>query len=132
MTWLLDGNVMVALMITSHPHYSRATAWFSTLNETVATCATTEGTFLRLHMQFGIDRSAGAAWQTLAQFRSNPMHLFLDDGFSYQHVPHRGLQGHKQVTDAWLAQLARTYGAKLATFDAGLVATHPDVGFLIP
>lgn len=60
------------------------------------------------------------------------MHFFLEDGFSYQQVSHRSIIGHKQVTDAWLAQLARRYGARVATFDTGLVAEHPDVSFLVP
>ncbi len=132
MSWLLDGNVIVALLIDNHPHYRRATTWFSTLVEPVVTCAVTEGTFLRLHMQMAADRSARAAWQSLADFQTNPQHRFIDDGFSYENVSNKSIQGHKQVTDAWLAQLARRHGLRLATLDAGLVATHSDVGFLIP
>ena len=36
--------------------------------------------------------------------------------------------GHRQVTDAYLAALARHHGGKLASFDKRLVALHPDVG----
>jgi toxin-antitoxin system PIN domain toxin len=132
MSWLLDGNVIVALLIDNHPHYRRATTWFSTLIDPVVTCAVTEGTYLRLHMQMAADRSASAAWQSLADFQANPRHRFINDGFSYEDVSNKGIHGHKQVTDAWLAQLARRHGTRLATLDAGLVATHPDVGFLIP
>ncbi|MCX6856221.1 MAG: VapC toxin family PIN domain ribonuclease [Verrucomicrobia bacterium] len=132
MSWLLDGNVIVALLIDTHPHYQRATTWFSTLIDPVVTCAMTEGTYLRLHMQMAADRSARAAWQSLADFQANPRHRFVDDGFSYEHVANKGIQGHKQVTDAWLTQLASRQGIRLATLDAGLVAAHPDVGFLIP
>ncbi len=92
----------------------------------------TEGTYLRLHMQMAADRSAGAAWQSLVDFQANPRHRFIDDGFSYEHVSNKGIQGHKQVTDTWLAQLARRHDTRLATLDAGLVAVYPDVGFLIP
>jgi len=132
MSWLLDGNVIVALLIDTHPHYQRATTWFSTLIDPVVTCAVTEGTYLRLHMQMAADRSARAAWQSLADFQANPRHRFIDDGFSYEHVSNKGIQGHKQVTDAWLAQLARRQNIMLATLDARLVAAHVDVGFLIP
>ena len=132
MIWLLDGNVLASLVLNQHVHYRRTTSWFATLTDPVATCVVTEGTMLRLHMMFATDPSAGAAWATLSKFRSHPRHIFIDDGFSYEHVSTKGLQGHKQVTDAWLAQLARRHGAQLATLDAGLVATHPDVGFMIP
>jgi predicted nucleic acid-binding protein len=60
------------------------------------------------------------------------MHRFIDDGTSYLQVPNKGIQGHKQVTDAWLAELARRQGIKLATLDQGLAQEHPDVAFLIP
>lgn len=132
MSWLIDGNLIVALLIDVHPHHQRARGWFSSLVDDVVTCSVTEGTYLRLHMQMAADRSAAAAWQALAEFQSNPKHRFIDDGFSYAQVSTKNLQGHKQVTDAWLAQLARRYGTRLATLDAGLVAEHGDVGFLIP
>jgi uncharacterized protein len=35
--------------------------------------------------------------------------------------------GHRQVTDAYLAALARHHHGKLATFDKGLAALHSDV-----
>lgn len=102
------------------------------LTDAFHTCSVTEGTFLRLHMMLATDTTSAAAWKNLALIQSDPMHRFIDDGFSYENVSNKGLQGHKQVTDAWLAQLARRHGARLATLDAGLVAAHPDVGFLIP
>ena len=132
MSWLVDGNGIIALAIKSHPQHARAKDWFETLTDTFHTCSVTEGTFLRLHMMLATDTTSAAAWKNLALIQSDPMHRFIDDGYSYSQVATRGLQGHKQVTDAWLAQLARRHGARLATLDSGLVATHVDVGFLIP
>ncbi|MBN8422277.1 MAG: PIN domain-containing protein [Verrucomicrobia bacterium] len=132
MSWLVDGNGIIALAIKSHPQHARAKAWFETLTDTFHTCSVTEGTFLRLHMMLATDTTSAAAWKNLALIQADPMHRFIDDGYSYSQVATRGLQGHKQVTDAWLAQLARRHGARLATLDGGLVATHVDVGFLIP
>lgn len=43
-----------------------------------------------------------------------------------------GVIGHRQVADAYLAGLARARGGRLATFDAGLAALHPDVAELVP
>jgi predicted nucleic acid-binding protein len=43
-----------------------------------------------------------------------------------------GVIGHRQVTDAYLAHLARTRNGRLATFDQGLAKTHPDVVDLVP
>jgi predicted nucleic acid-binding protein len=43
-----------------------------------------------------------------------------------------GVIGHRQVTDAYLAQLARANHGRLATFDRGLAALHTDIAELIP
>ncbi len=40
--------------------------------------------------------------------------------------------GHRQVTDAYLASLARAHSGRLATMDRGLAALHPDVTVLVP
>jgi predicted nucleic acid-binding protein len=42
------------------------------------------------------------------------------------------LQGSNQVTDAWLAELARRRKGRLATLDSALAALHSDVAFLLP
>lgn len=61
MTWLLDGNVPVALAIDSHVFHDRVRKWFDALADPFATCAITEGTLLRVHMKLAVDTSASAA-----------------------------------------------------------------------
>ena len=100
--------------------------------EPFATCAVTEGTLLRLHMRFAVDGSAAAAWTTLGAIHTMAGHKFWDEGFSYRDVPHAQLDGPAQVTDAWLAELARRRGGKLATMDSALATVHPDVAVLVP
>ncbi len=130
--WLLDGNVLVALAIDTHEFHERVRRWFDSQVEPFATCAITEGTLLRVHMQVAKDRSAAAAWSVLEAIHQMPDHLFWNDGFSYREVSFSGLTGLKQVTDAWLAELARRHQAQLATLDIALAALHSDVGYLIP
>lgn len=43
---------------------------------------------------------------------------------SYLDVPSRGVRGYAQVTDAYLAALARAYGGALATLDAALASSQ--------
>jgi predicted nucleic acid-binding protein len=43
----------------------------------------------------------------------------------------QGIVGHRQVTDAYLAQLARSRGARLATFDKAVARLHADVADLV-
>lgn len=130
--WLLDGNVLVALAIDTHEFHQRVQRWFDSQSEAFATCAITEGTLLRVHMMLAEDRSAAAAWSMLEAIHGIPDHIFWDDGFSYRQVPAGRVVGSRQVTDAWLAELARRHNAQLATLDIALAALYPDVSFLIP
>jgi predicted nucleic acid-binding protein len=47
-------------------------------------------------------------------------------------VPVQGIVGHRQVTDAYLAQLTRSRRARLATFDQAMAKLHHDVADLVP
>jgi len=133
MTYLLDGSVLVALYIRDHPFHDRAARWFASIRDDAgfATCPVTEGTLLRLHMTHAQNHSAAAAWAALANCRGIDGHEFWDEAFSYEEVPHEKLQGSKQVTDAWLVELARRRGGKLATLDAALAVLYPDVVKLV-
>ena len=83
-------------------------------------------------MRLALDGSVDAAWEALREINEHPRHEFWADNFSYLDVPHRLLQGPSQITDAWLAELARRRKGKLATFDQTLVALHRDVAVLVP
>jgi toxin-antitoxin system PIN domain toxin len=130
--WLLDGNVLVALAIDTHEFHERVQRWFDSQSESFATCAITEGTLLRVHMKLAEDGSAAAAWSVLEAIHAMPDHVYWNDGFSYREVAFAGVTGSKQVTDAWLAELARRQKAQIASLDLALVVLHSDVGFLIP
>jgi hypothetical protein len=130
-TWLLDGNTLVALCLDGHEHHESVVAWLEGRDEPFATCSVTEGTLLRMHMRFADDPSAVAAWQTLAALQRHPRHVRWQADLSYMDVPHRYLQGPKQVTDAWLAELARRSGGCLATLDVALATLHGDVARVI-
>lgn len=133
MTWLLDGNVLVALVVDTHVHHERAHRWFRDIgNHRFATCLLTQGTLLRVHMKTAADPSARAAWRVLRGVARHRKHVWWDDAFDFLGVPHRHLQGSSEVTDAWLAELARRRNGRLATLDSGLSLLHNDVAVLIP
>lgn len=124
--YLLDGNVLVALVTPSHIHHTAARAWFAGSNVPFATCPITQGTLLRLLMRLG-NLPAEAALLALKGVTAHARHRFWADTPEYADVDWRGVIGHRQVTDAYLAALARRQGGRLATFDAGLAALHADV-----
>jgi predicted nucleic acid-binding protein len=83
-------------------------------------------------MTLAVDGTASAAWQALSEIVSHQRHVLWLDNFPYLDVSPDLLQGPKQVTDAWLAELARRKNGKLATLDQGLAALHSDVVELVP
>ena len=132
MSLLLDGNILTAFVIDTHVHHQRVKEWFGRLSEEFATCVITQGTLPRLHMQLASDTSARAAWAALDRVRNHPRHVFWPETFGYEGVQITRVQGHRQVTDAWLAEFARRHGGKLATMDHGLATDQSDVALLIP
>ena len=130
MTALLDGNVLVALLVEEHVHHIAAEAWFASLSGNFATCPITQGSLMRLLIREG--QSAALARAVLSRITASPRHEFWRDDVQYTDVPVEGLIGHRQVTDAYLAQLARNRGARLATFDRTMARLHKDVTDLVP
>lgn len=129
---LLDGNVLVALAYPAHVHHAAAERWFAAEERPFATCPITQGTLLRLLLLLRGATDAENAAVMLRGFVEHPRHRFWPDAIDYLHVDWKGVLGHRQVTDAYLAALARRHGGRLATFDQGLAALHPDVATLIP
>jgi predicted nucleic acid-binding protein len=83
-------------------------------------------------MKAAADSSARTAWQVLKEISLHPKHVWWPDRLSFLDVPHRNLQGSSQVTDAWLAELARRNKGRLATLDSALALLHSDVALLLP
>lgn len=131
MIWLPDGNVLIALVLKTHQDHARARTWFCNIACRFATCSVTQGTLMRLHMMLAQDKSAKAAWQALRGVETEVLHDYIGDDLPYREVPHEKLQGHRQVTDAWIVELARRSDGKVATLDTGMVAAYPDDAMLI-
>ncbi len=123
---LLDGNVLLALAIRTHEMHEAAHRWFAG-GTPFSTCPITQGTLLRMHSKLTGELSMPLAWRSLETFVSHPRHAFWPDEVSYFDVPHGKLQGGAQVTEAYLAALARHHEGKVATFDNAFALLHPDV-----
>lgn len=128
---LLDGNVLVALADAGHVHHLPARRWFVGTRAPFATCPITQGTLLRMLLRGAAVPTIEAAAEVLGGFVAHPRHHFWPDAVSYLEITWRGVLGHAQVSDAYLAALTRQRKGKLATFDGGLAALHPDVAVLI-
>jgi uncharacterized protein len=129
-TTLLDGNVLIALTAPGHVHSEAAHRWWAERpDDTFATCPITQGTLLRLVLVRGGTIDDGA--RVVRQLAAHPSHEFWPDDIGYLDTNLSGVVGHRQVSDAYLAGLARRHRGRLATFDAGLAALHDDVTDLV-
>lgn len=129
-THLLDANVLIALCVREHEHHERASRWVESVGR-LAVCPIVEGALIRFLIRLGeTTRTASAV---LANVHAVERVEFWPDSVSYAHAALDGVRGHRQVTDAYLAALARSVtDARLATLDEGIVAAHPDVAVLLP
>jgi uncharacterized protein len=128
---LLDGNVLVALIDRAHVHHSAAVGWFAQFEGEFATCPITQGTLLRMLLRFGAVADADGAAAVLGQLCAHPRHRFWADDLNYRDLDWRGVLGHRQVADRYLAALTEHRRGRLATFDRGLAALHPQLATLI-
>jgi uncharacterized protein len=129
-TVLLDANVLIALIVDDHVHHEAAEAWFAGGTEPIATCPITQGSLVRLLLREG--QSAQTAATLVSALTAQSRHEFWPDDAAFDAVSLNGVVGHRQVTEAYLAHLARVRGSRLATFDQGLAKLHPDVADLVP
>lgn len=130
MRTLLDGNVLVALMVVDHVHHDAAESWFEALEDSFATCPITQGTLVRLLLREG--QTADVAKDLVTALAADARHEFWPDHIPFGDVSLKGVIGHRQVTDAYLAQLARVHDGRLASFDQGMAHLHSDVVDLVP
>jgi toxin-antitoxin system PIN domain toxin len=120
---LLDVNVLVALVADTHVHHAEARRWFRQGGGPFATCPITQGGLIRFLVREG--QPAAGARATVGSLAAHPRHLFWPDDLSFADATLSGVVGHRQVTDAYLAELARAHEGKVATFDQGFAAAFP-------
>ncbi|HVV36228.1 MAG TPA: TA system VapC family ribonuclease toxin [Acidimicrobiales bacterium] len=125
---LLDPNLLIALVVGDHVHHTLAEEWFIRDGEPFATSPTTQGALVRFLIRHGA--TAAEAIAVLRGVTGNERHRFWPDDNTYD-IDLAGVIGPRQVTDAYLAYLARAHDARLVTLDKTVAALHPDVADLV-
>lgn len=125
--YLLDANVLIALVWPQHVHHSRAHQWFEQVGDKAwATCPLTQLAFVRISSNPKIIPTAVSPREALAvltKITARAGHYFWTDALAPIHagtLESLALVGHRQVTDAYLLALAQHHRGKLATFDKGI------------
>jgi len=131
--FLLDVNVLIALMWPAHEGHTQAQEWFSRKSrEGWATCPFTQAAFVRIITNPAFSRDAVTPQEAVKLLSANlnhASHHFWADEISFVAATQpfvRRLAGHQQVTDAYLLGLAMHKQGKLATMDRVLLALLPE------
>lgn len=127
--YLLDTNVLIALLWPSHARHEVVVNWFARhRGKGWATCPLTEAGFVRIVSNPAFSRDAVTPREAAGLLAANTTakdHSFWPDALSFaEAVTFTGtrLVGHQQVTDAYLLGLALRRGGVLATLDERIAA----------
>lgn len=127
--FLIDINVLIALIDPAHVQHDRAHEWFAVSGRKAwATCPLTENGVLRIVGHARYPNSPGtpaAVAELLRVLCALPGHAFWPDDITLldpARVDGSRLLDSAHVTDSYLLALARGHDGQLATFDQRLVA----------
>jgi hypothetical protein len=127
LTFLLDVNVLVALIDPAHVSHDAAHRWFAAQGYAAwATCPLTENGVIRIvgHPKYpNTPGSPADVAAIVAQMRALPGHVFWPDDISLvgaAHVAPAHIRTSAHVTDTYLLALAVAHDGRLATLDRRL------------
>jgi toxin-antitoxin system PIN domain toxin len=122
--YLLDVNILIALVDKLHTEHNRAHEWFASIGEEEwLTCPITENGAVRVMSTPSYPGGASTVPAAMASVRSiteHGNHVFLEDRvslFDGSLIDPTKLASPKQITDTYLLALAVHAGAVLATLD---------------
>ncbi len=126
--FLLDVNVLIALIDPAHVQHDAAHEWFAVHGKQAwATCPLTENGVLRIVGHPRYPNSPGTpaeVAQLMKGLRALPGYVFWPDNISLldtEMIDTARLLSSGQVTDSYLLALACAHKGQLATFDRRLV-----------
>jgi hypothetical protein len=127
LTFLLDVNVLIALIDPDHVAHDDSHRWFGSREATAwATCPIVENGVIRIVGHPRYPNSPGSpafVAEILVKLRKLPGHVFWPDDLSLVgsgDVDSAKILTPAQVTDTYLLALAKAHRGQLATFDRKL------------
>lgn len=127
--YLLDVNVLIALVDPAHVQHDQAHDWFARMGHRgFATCPLTENGLIRIIGHPRYPNSPGppsVVLESLAAIRGLTGHRFWPDDISIADAELFAsglLSSHSRVTDSYLLALAHANAGRLATMDRKLAA----------
>jgi uncharacterized protein len=126
--YLLDANVLVALVVAEHAHHPAASE-LAREAELLLVCPVAEGALVRYLVRVG--ERAVVAQEVLRRLYQDPRVDTCPDDVSHVSADLADVVGHRQVTDAYLVALAAARGVTVATFDRAMATTWPSATTLL-
>lgn len=127
MTFLLDANLLMALLWENHEHLQIARRWIQSVAN-FATCPVSQLGFARVssHPLLGYGMTPDQAFGVLRRLLAEPRHRFVPADLSCEDRVVRTdlMSGPNQITDRYLVGLARQHKLTLATFDEPLLTSR--------
>ena len=131
---LLDVNVLLGMLWRKHDFHASAMEWFLRNRESGwATCPLTQTGFVRVisnpnSYQFGptVEEAIELLNSSIA---ASSDHHFWHHGLPLERWSHglrSRIQGHKQITDAYLLALALHHKGQFVTFDRRMLQLAPN------
>jgi toxin-antitoxin system PIN domain toxin len=130
--YVLDLNVLIALVDSSHQHYQTAQNWFiSSVDAHVRLCPLTEAGFIRITTNPAYQPAARTMEEAMAILQllkghprfAHPLYGYwgIKESWVDLTAPFAArISGHQQVTDAYLLGLVIQENGVLVTFDRGI------------
>ncbi len=127
-TYLLDVNVLIALLDPAHINHDVAHHWFAKAREHHwATCPITENAVIRILSNPSypsVDWMPNEIMDHLDGFLTQELgHIFWEDSVSLQDeslFDRSMIRSHRQLTDIYLLGLAVKHNGRLVTFDRSI------------
>ena len=130
--FLLDVNVLIALLWPAHEAHTRAQRWFAqNAGQGWATCAMTQAGFVRIVSNPAFSQrvvSPRDALEVLQGSLQHRAHRFWTEDIGVTEAVAqfgRRVNGHQQVTEAYLLGLAIHKKGRLATLDKSVASLLP-------
>jgi len=123
---LLDVNVLIALLDSSHVHHKQVTDWLvSNIDQGWASCPITQNGCIRILSQPSYPNSVAAKQvaDRLGEATLHPSHQFWPDAISLLNTDFlnwESVLSSRQVTDVYLLALAVQQGGRFVTLDRGI------------
>ena len=130
MKWLVDNNILFPAINAAHPDHTAMRAWLNRekKNGWAVTVETFLGVIRKLMNPKIMDNGELKARDAVDAVRrelagAHPGTIII--GRQPDDAILKKAQGHRQIMDFYLVQVARDIGAKLATCDKGIIAAFP-------